>query len=42
VIYLKIAESRPDLDRKIILREFKLALLFGPEYASTISKFLTV
>lgn len=41
IIYIKIAEQRPDIDKRIIMREFRLALLFSPEFASTISKFLT-
>ncbi|KAL4472560.1 hypothetical protein ABPG74_018509 [Tetrahymena malaccensis] len=40
VIYLKIYERRPDLDKKTITKEFKQAILYSPQFAQTILKFL--
>ncbi|KAL4499926.1 hypothetical protein ABPG72_015275 [Tetrahymena utriculariae] len=40
VIYLKIYERRPDLEQKTITKEFKQAILYSPQFAQTILKYL--
>ncbi|EAR97735.2 tetratricopeptide repeat protein (macronuclear) [Tetrahymena thermophila SB210] len=40
VIYLKIYERRPDLDKKTIIKEFKQAILYSPQFAQTILNFI--